>query len=168
MKCDGFIEEVKADGITLAAHQLHQGGCGIDAEEQLVGMLKVDLVTHWEAHAGAFVDDQLATQVGFLLVTFHEELLRAAIELPVDMTNRLARVVKPVFGEFHGKAVERTLMEACDEAFHDLSRQKLEAPELGKPIPINRKIQITIAFQAFQRKPSPGRRRHSCQRPDRL
>jgi hypothetical protein len=100
-------------------------------------MLEVDLVTHWEAHAGAFVDDKLATQVGLLLVTFYEELLGTAIEFPVDMTNRLTRVVEPMFGEFHGKPMERTLVEARDEALHNLSRQKLKAPELGKPIPVN-------------------------------
>ena len=100
-------------------------------------MLEIDLVAHRETHAGALVDDQLAAEVGLLLVAFHEELLRATIQFPVDMTNRLARVVEPVFGELHGKPMERTLVEARDEAFHNLSRQKLQAPKLGEPIPIN-------------------------------
>jgi hypothetical protein len=47
-----------------------------------------------------------------------------------------------MFSELHGEAVEWTFVEACDEAFHDLSRQKLEAPELGKPIPIDGKVQL--------------------------
>ena len=104
-------------------------------------MFKVDFVPHWETHAGTFVDDNLAAQVGFLFVAFHEEFLGAAIEFPVDMTNRLTRVVESVFGELHGKPVERTLVEACDKPFHNLSRQKLKTPKLGEPIPIDAKVQ---------------------------
>ena len=40
------------------------------------------------------VDDQLAAQVGLLLVALDEEFLRAAIEFPVDMADGLARVIK--------------------------------------------------------------------------
>ena len=142
MEGDLFVEEVQSDGIALAAHQLHERGSGIHAEKQLVGMFKVDLVAHGKAHAGALVDDQLAAEVGLFLVAFHEELLGAAVEFPVDMTNRLARVVEPVFGKLHGKPMERAFVEAGDEAFHDLPCQKLEAPELGEPIPIDAKVQL--------------------------
>ncbi len=64
-------------------------------------MFEVDLVTHREAHAGALVDDQLATEVGLLLVALHEELLGASVEFPVDMTNRLARVVETMLRKLH-------------------------------------------------------------------
>ena len=100
-------------------------------------MLKINFVPHRKTHAGTLVDDQLTTKVGFLLVTFHKELLRAAIQFPVDMTNRLARVVQPMLRKLHRKAMERTFVKAGDEALHNLSCQKLEAPKLGEPIPIN-------------------------------
>ena len=73
-------------------------------------MLEVDLLPHGKAHARTLVDDQLATQVGLLLVTFHEELLRAAIEFPIDMTDGLASVVEAMFGELNRKTVEGTLV----------------------------------------------------------
>ena len=73
-------------------------------------MLEVDLLPHGEAHARALVNDQLTAQVSFLLETFHEELLRAAIEFPVDMADGFARVVKAMFGELNRKTVEGTLV----------------------------------------------------------
>ena len=119
-------------------------------------MFKVNFVAHRETHAGAFVDDQLATEVGLLFITFHKELLGAAVELPVDMTNRLACVVEPVFGKLHGKPMERTLVEACDEALHNLSCQKLQAPKLGKPIPIDAKVQLQQLLQFLHEHPLRG------------
>ena len=56
------------------------------------------------------VDDQLAAQVGFFLVTLDKELFRAAIQFPVDMTNRLARIVEAMFGKLNRKTVERTFV----------------------------------------------------------
>ena len=148
MEDQALVKEVQADRVALPTHQLHQGGSGIDTEKQLVGMFEVNLVADRETHAGALVDDELAAKVGLFLVAFHEELLRSSVELPVDMTNRLARVVEPVFGELHGEAVERTLVKACDEAFHNLSRQKLKTPKLGEPIPIDRKIHSNFDCRA--------------------
>jgi hypothetical protein len=56
------------------------------------------------------VKDQLAAQIGLLLVAFHEELLGAAIEFPVDMADGFACVVKAMLGKLHRKAMEGTLM----------------------------------------------------------
>ena len=110
-------------------------------------MFEIDLVAHWETHAGALVDDQLATKVGLFFIAFHKELFGSAIQFPVDMTNGLACVVEPVFGKLHGKPMERTLVKACDEALHNLSRQKLQAPKLGKPIPIDREVHFINALR---------------------
>ena len=64
-------------------------------------MLEVDLLPHGEAHARALVDDQLAAQVGLFLIALDEELLRAAIEFPVDMADGLARVIEAMFGKLN-------------------------------------------------------------------
>ena len=73
-------------------------------------MLEVDLLPHGKTHARALVDDQLATQVGLLLVAFHEKLLGTAIEFPVDMADRLACVIQAMFGELNRKTVKGTLV----------------------------------------------------------
>ena len=96
--------------MALAAHQLHQRGGGIDGEKEFVGMPEVNLLPHGEAHARALVDDQLATQVGLLLVTLHEEFLRAAIEFPIDMADRLASIVEAMLGKLNRKTMEGTLV----------------------------------------------------------
>ena len=87
------------------------------------------------------VDDELAAQVGLLLVTFHEELFGAAIEFPIDMTDGFARVVEAMFGKLDGKTMEWAFVQARDESFHDLTCQKLEATELREPVPVDRKVQ---------------------------
>ena len=110
MKPNRFVKQVQTHGIALAAHQLHERGSGIDGEKEFVGMLKVDLLSHGEAHARALVDDQLAAQVGLLLVAFDEELLGAAIEFPVDMTDGLACIIKAMFGKLNRKTMEGTLV----------------------------------------------------------
>ena len=73
-------------------------------------MLEVNLLPNGKAHARALVDDQLATQVGLLLVTLHEELLRATIEFPVDMSDGLACVIQAMLGELNRKTVKGTLV----------------------------------------------------------
>ena len=73
-------------------------------------MLEVDLLPHGKTHARALVNDQLATQVGLLLVSFHKEFLGTAIEFPVDMANGFACVVQAMFGELNRKTVKGTLV----------------------------------------------------------
>ncbi len=99
-------------------------------------MLEVDFLPHGKAHARTLVDDQLAAQVGFLLVTLDEEFLSAAIQFPVDMTNGFARVVEAMFGKLDRETMERTLVQTRDESLHNLTRQELKAAELGKSVPI--------------------------------
>ena len=73
-------------------------------------MLEVNLLPYGEAHARALIDDQLATQVGLLLVALHEELLRAAIQFPVDMADGLTCIIKAMFGKLNRKTMEGTLV----------------------------------------------------------
>ena len=109
-------------------------------------MFEIDFVSDGEAHARTLVDDQLTAQISLFLVTFHKEFLRPAIQFPVDMTNRLSRVVESVFGKLHGEAMERTFVESRDEAFHNLPCQKLQASKLGKPVPIDAKVQSYVMW----------------------
>ena len=62
------------------------------------------------------------------------------------MTDGLARVIQAMFGKLHRKTMERTLVQTRDESLHDLTRQKLEAAELGQPIPVNREVQNCWLF----------------------
>ena len=73
-------------------------------------MLEINLLPHGETHAGALVNNELATQVCLFLVAFHEEFLRATIQFPVDMTDGFACIVEAMFGELNRKTVEGTLV----------------------------------------------------------
>ena len=88
-------------------------------------MLKINLLSYGKAHTGALVDNKLATKVGLFLVAFHEELLRAAIQFPINMTYGFACIVEAMFGKLNRKTVEGTLMQTSDESLHDLTCQEL-------------------------------------------
>ena len=100
-------------------------------------MLEINLLSHRETHAGTLVNHQLAAQVGLFLVAFHEKFLRAPVEFPVDMPNRLARVVQTMLRKLHREAMEGALVKPRDEAFHNLARQKIEAAEGSEVVSID-------------------------------
>ena len=110
MKRNSLVKQIQTHGIALASHQFHERGSGINGEKEFVGMLEINLLPHGETHAGTLVNDQLAAQVGLLLVAFHEEFLGAAIQFPVDMTDGFASVVEAMFGKLNGKTMEGTLV----------------------------------------------------------
>ena len=103
-------------------------------------MLEINLLSHRKTHARTLVNDQLTAQVGLLFVAFNEKFFGTAIEFPVDMTDRFARIVKPVLGKFHRKTMERTFVQPRNETFDNLPRQKLQTAELRQMVPINGKI----------------------------
>ena len=103
-------------------------------------MLEINLLAHWKTHARTLVDDQLATQVGLLLVAFHKQFFGTAIEFPVDMTDGFAGIIEPMLGKLHRKAMERTFVQSRDETFDNLSRQKLQTAELRQVVPIDGEI----------------------------
>ena len=72
------------------------------------------------------IDKEHATQIGFLLKTFDEELVGTGKELPVDVAGEFAGVVKPMFGELDRKPVKGTLVETGDEAFDNLLGEEIE------------------------------------------
>ena len=117
-------------------------------------MFEIDCLTHRKAHAATFVNDQLTTQVGLLLIAFHKEFLSTAIEFPVDMADRFTRIIEAMFGKLYGKSMERAFVKTRDESFHNLSCQKLQAAELRQPISINFETHI-IKKNKQRRHPKP-------------
>lgn len=73
----------------------------------------------------------MTPQVGLFFVSFDKKLICTGIELPVYMSDRLARVVLPVFCKFDGKSVHGTLMETCDETFNNLLGNEFYVVILG-------------------------------------
>ena len=120
-------------------------------------MLESNLLSYRKAHARTLVDDQLATQVGFLFVAFHEKFFSTAIQFPVDMTDGFSGIVKPMLGKLHRKAMKRAFMQTRNETFDNLSRQKLQTAELRQMVPIDGKIRHDVfptLYTTFNAKPS--------------
>jgi len=117
---------------------LHQNGSGIYGKEDLVRLREGVFVPLGEVHGRRVVDDQMATQVGLLLVLLDEKLVGAGVEFPVDVADRLAGVVRPVLGEFHGKTVHGALVDTRDKTFHDLFGHELHVVELSDLRQVNR------------------------------
>lgn len=99
-------------------------------------MLIIKFLAYGEKHAGTCVNYNLATKIGFLFVTFYKKFFRAPEKFPVDITNRLAGIVKAMFSKLNGKAMERTLVKTSDKTFNNLSRMKFETAEIRNIVPL--------------------------------
>ena len=80
----------------------------------------------------------MATQVGFLFILLDKQFVGAGVQLPVDMEDRLAGILRTVFGEFHGKAMHGTFVDAGDKPFHYLFCHEFYVVELCYLCQVNR------------------------------
>ena len=103
-----------------AAEELDQGRAGEDRKLELAHAVVVEGNAVGVRHRSRGVEDELATEVGFLLIALHEHLVRTGVELPVEVAGGLAGVVKAVLREFHAEAVKWALVHARDEPLHRL------------------------------------------------
>src|ERR1041385_3529164 len=78
------------------------------------------------------IDDDVTAQVGLLLVTLHEQLVRAAEQTPVDMLGGLSFIIQTMLRKLHRKSVEGTFVQSRDKALHHLPRYEFEVGELLK------------------------------------
>ena len=129
---DVGAEEGEAESIALPVKELNKHGGGIDGKGKFIGMVNITVVLRWEEHGTALVDENLTTEVGFLLELLYVEAVGAPIKMPVDVLGTLTIVVLAVVGELNREAVIRTLMLTCDETLDNLPRTPLEMVELFK------------------------------------
>ena len=74
------------------------------------------------SHALAYVQHQVADQVGFVFVLFQIELVRSAEHFPIDVAQVIPRRILAMLGEFDRKPAVRTAMQPSHVAFHDVPR----------------------------------------------
>ena len=119
-------EEGEAESIALPVEELNKHGGGIDGKGKFIGMVNITVVLRWEEHGTALVDENLTTEVGFLLELLYVEAVGAPIKMPVDVLGTLTVVVLAVVGELNREAVKRTFMPAGDESFNYLAGKKVQ------------------------------------------
>jgi hypothetical protein len=75
------------------------------------------------------IDDDVAAQVGLLLVPLHKQLIGPPEQPPVDVLGGFALVVQAVLGKLNRKTVKRAFMQARDEPFHHLAGNEFQVGE---------------------------------------
>ena len=72
-----------------------------------------------ELHGTAGIEDDIRLEVRLFFVLLDVVPPGLRQDLPVDSANFVPGHILAMFCELHTEPVKRTLMEACDEAFHD-------------------------------------------------
>ena len=71
-------------------------------------------------HGCGVIDQDAASEVGFFLVLLGVESVRPGKDLPVNVSGAFTKIVKLVLSKLDRKAMIRRLMQAGDEAIHQL------------------------------------------------
>src|SRR5207245_2679052 len=86
---------------------------------QQLGVFQLVSRTCAVEHRAAGVDKKMGDEVGFLLVLLDRVSLRAAVALPVDMADVVARNILTVLHELHGETAIGTAMIADAQPLDD-------------------------------------------------
>jgi len=121
---DDAVEQDETGGVLLLHDEVAEGGRdgGRVVEFRLVFGLVV--------HRLRSVEQDVRAEVRLLLVLLDVEAVGAAVDLPVEEPEVVARRVLAVLGEFDGEPVVRALVESAHESFHDRPRAHIEACDL--------------------------------------
>ena len=107
-------------------HQVAEGRRQADAVLELGQLLAVGV-----GHRGAEVHRQVAGEVRLGLELFEVILVGLGVDVPVEVLEVVAGGVPAVLGEFHGKAVEGTGVQAGEEALDDELGAQVEPRHLA-------------------------------------
>ena len=125
LQVEGLVEQAESHRIALAAEQFDECSRGQHREFQLAHAVSVQGHPVGIGHGRRTVNDQLATQVGFFLVSLDKHLVGPRIKLPVEVLRGLPWIVEAMLGKFHAEPVKRLLCMP-DETLHRLVREELQ------------------------------------------
>ena len=100
LEVDLMAEESEAEGVALTMEEFDEDGGGVDGKGEFVGVVDVAVVRGGEEHGAAVVDENLASEVGFLFELFDIQAVGSTIKMPVNVLCVFAGVVLAVVGEF--------------------------------------------------------------------
>ena len=121
---DPIVEGDHADGVLLPDEQVGQGGGEVASVFELVeGAAAI-------GHAGGDIEEDIAPEVGLLLVLLDVKAVRSGEALPVEVSQIVARAVLAVFGELDGEAVEGAAVETGDEPLDSAASDERQVAEL--------------------------------------
>src|SRR4029077_4471293 len=80
-------------------------------------------------HGATDVEDDRGAEVGFLFVLAHDPAVGARGDLPVDVAEVVAGLIRAVVGELDRKAFARRSVQAGHEAVDDPPGDNLNAPQ---------------------------------------
>src|SRR5262249_14420724 len=110
---NSFVERQKSDRVVLANSEICQGRC------EVLCILELRHLRAAVVHRGARVDQQMDLRVCVSLIFFYVEAIGASQQLPVEMSEIVARHVLPVLGEVGREPEVRRAVKTRDEAFDD-------------------------------------------------
>src|SRR6185295_14606037 len=82
-------------------------------------------------HRAADVEQHVTVEVRFFFVFLDVVAVGSRVHLPVHRGEIVARHVLAILGELHAESLERTSMQAGQEALDDRARSQLESTQAG-------------------------------------
>ena len=114
------VVESQAHGVALVEHEVRQRGGDVLGEREL-GRVRAGV-----AHAAGRIDDEGGAEVRLLLELLDVVAIRLADRPPVDVADLVAGVVLAMLGELDRVALERTFVNATQEALDEAARHEGE------------------------------------------
>ena len=129
LQIEGLGKQAEAHGVALPTEELDKGRRGKNRKLELAHAIVLEGNAVGVRHRSRGVEDELAAEVGLLLVPLDKHLVRPGVELPIEVLGGLSWVVQTVLGKLHTESVKRTLMHARDEPLHRLVGKEFKATE---------------------------------------
>jgi len=133
VKVNFIGKNAQACGIALTTQQIHQRSSRIDRKIHFIGIFRRWIIVKRIIHRRRTVNHNLAAKVGFFLVPFYVQTVGSSEELPVDIFNRLALIVKAMFGKLNRKTMKRAFVKSGNKPFNHLTGKQFKRAELIKP-----------------------------------
>ncbi len=134
-RADRVVDEHRADGVALPKQQERQGGADalrVGELRETGGLPPATCGRAGPVHRPARVEDDRGTQVRLFFELLDDPAVRPCGDPPIEVPQIVARLVRPVLGEFSREAAPRRAVETREEAVNDPSRDDFEVAEAGE------------------------------------
>src|SRR5262245_30764099 len=126
-----------------------------EARRQHLGVVALLHLAGSVVHRSAHIQQNRDACIGFTFEELDEELVAAAVNVPVDATDFVTGMILAVLRKIDTEAQIRRLMQARDESLDDGSRQQLHVLNANQNLGIDKSIPGSVNDMRAQG-PSPS------------
>ena len=131
---NALIKTQQTDGVTLLEEKVGEGG------GQCVRIIGFGPIAGAEGHRATLIDQQVATQIGFIFKLLDVIAVAAGVHAPVDIARVIAGYVLAVLRELDREAVVGAAVDTVPKALHDNARAQFQTADLHQGARVDKPI----------------------------